>query len=160
MKEACAAKLFRWWEFRTDTDGSFGRKLGCLSHARTHCLRILLEWNREGLPMAFGRRSLPSSMSSRRSFNDMLGRIIKSKSQRVRNGILSTASSLFTIQGSQLTCVRFDLPGGGTGVVAQRISEALQRRLGAKYYVLLHRPPETPHLHIQFKAGTRMSKSG
>lgn len=50
-----------------------------------------------------------------------------------------------------------DLPGGGTGLVAQRICEALKRRLGPHYYVLLHKPPDPAHLHIQFSSGIRMS---
>jgi hypothetical protein len=53
-----------------------------------------------------------------------------------------------------------DLPGAGAGLVAQRICEALKRTLGPHYYVLLHQPPDPPHLHIQFSPGLRVSNPG
>src|SRR6266436_2381107 len=53
-----------------------------------------------------------------------------------------------------------DLPGGGTGHAAQQIAEELKRRLGDQYFVLLHRPPDPPHIHVQFSRGIRMSSPG
>jgi hypothetical protein len=53
-----------------------------------------------------------------------------------------------------------DLPGGGTGPIARLICEKLKDKLGAHYYILLHQPPDPPHLHIQFRAGTRVSSPG
>ena len=53
-----------------------------------------------------------------------------------------------------------DLCGGGTGPVAQQIAKALSERLGNHYFVLLHRPPDPPHIHIQYRRGIRISSPG
>ena len=53
-----------------------------------------------------------------------------------------------------------DLPGGGTGPMAQKITVELQKELGPEYYVLLHRPPDPPHIHVQLSKGIRMSSPG
>ena len=53
-----------------------------------------------------------------------------------------------------------DLPGGGYGPMAQLIRDTLKNKLGSQYYVLLHKPPDAPHLHIQFRPGVRMSSPG
>jgi hypothetical protein len=53
-----------------------------------------------------------------------------------------------------------DLPGGGVGPIALRVAEELKRALGKGYYVLLHKPPDPPQLHIQYNRGIRMSSPG
>lgn len=54
-----------------------------------------------------------------------------------------------------------DLAGGGFGNVARLVAKELQRALGEKdYYVLLHKPPDEPHIHIQYNRGIRMSSPG
>ena len=53
-----------------------------------------------------------------------------------------------------------DLAGGGFGNVAHLVANELQRMLGHDYYVLLHRPPDPPHIHIQYNRGIRMSSPG
>jgi hypothetical protein len=53
-----------------------------------------------------------------------------------------------------------DLPGGGTGTTAKAIRDALQNELGSAYFVLLHLPPDPPHIHVQFSGGLRMSSPG
>jgi hypothetical protein len=53
-----------------------------------------------------------------------------------------------------------DLRGGGTGYVAKQIARALTVKLGEQYYVLLHQPPDPPHIHIQYRRGIRVSSPG
>jgi hypothetical protein len=53
-----------------------------------------------------------------------------------------------------------DLPGGGDGPIAKEIELRLIRELGSEYYVMRHRPPEAPHIHIQFQRGIRVSNPG
>jgi hypothetical protein len=50
------------------------------------------------------------------------------------------------------------LEGGGLGAVAMAIETELKSRLGSAYRVELeHRPP---HLHVEFRAGTKVSNPG
>jgi hypothetical protein len=50
------------------------------------------------------------------------------------------------------------LPGGGLGPVAKAIATDLATTLGAQYRVELESSP--PHLHIEFRTGTKMSNPG
>jgi hypothetical protein len=49
-----------------------------------------------------------------------------------------------------------DLPGGGNGSMAKLIAADLRKALGKEYLVLLHRPPDPMHIHIQWQHGIRM----
>jgi hypothetical protein len=53
-----------------------------------------------------------------------------------------------------------DLAGGGVGPLARQIAGELQSKLGNRYFVLLHKPPDPPHIHVQYSAGIRMSSPG
>ena len=49
-----------------------------------------------------------------------------------------------------------NLPGGPRGQIARQICDAVNNQLGEKYFAQLE-GPEAPHLHIEFKLGTRVS---
>jgi hypothetical protein len=51
-----------------------------------------------------------------------------------------------------------DLPGGGYGEMAKKIRDKIAAKLGSNYYVLLHKPPTPPHIHIQYQPGLRISE--
>ena len=50
------------------------------------------------------------------------------------------------------------LKGGGTGLVAQSIEQAVRKELGPKYRVELEKAP--PHLHVEFRDGLKVSNPG
>jgi hypothetical protein len=53
-----------------------------------------------------------------------------------------------------------DFPGGGCGCVAKQVARRVQRALGSRFYVLLHMPPDPPHLHVEYRRGARISEPG
>jgi hypothetical protein len=53
-----------------------------------------------------------------------------------------------------------DLPGGPLGPIALQILSRVQAALGSDYWETLHEGTSSPHLHVQYSPGMRMSNPG
>lgn len=49
------------------------------------------------------------------------------------------------------------LMDGGVGATTERIAKKVRDELGGGYLVLTREPGHAPHMHIEFRAGTKMS---